>query len=61
MVDAVDLVEATRGADGLAAVVDVEAAGVAFLKGDNLVGRVGFTSATLISPGGFLQIVFKFQ
>ena len=60
VVDAVDLVRATRGVDGLAVVVDVEAAGVAFLRGDSLVGRVGFTSAILTSPGGFLHTMFHF-
>jgi len=59
-VEAVDLVRATRGADGLAVVVDVEAAGVAFLRGDSLVGRVGFTSATLTSAGGFRAVVSVF-
>lgn len=54
MLDVDDLVGATRGADNLAVVVEV--AGVAFLRGDSFVGRAGFTSLSLISPGSLRAV-----
>ena len=57
MLDVDDLVGATRGADNLAVVVEV--AGVAFLRGDSFVGRAGFTSLSLISPGSLLQRIIN--